>query len=404
MPYAEREPYSVSELNAEVRRLIESNLARVAVMGEVSNFRKHSSGHLYLTLKDADAQLRCVCFRSTARTLDVDIEDGVTLVVRGRLTLYEPYGQYQIVADEITLAGRGALERAFKLLLEKLSEEGLFADEHKQPLPRFPMRIAVVTSPTGAAVRDIVSTLSRRWPCVEVLVVPVRVQGEGAAGEVAGAVTYLSNRGEHDLVIVGRGGGSLEDLWAFNEEVVARAIFNCRIPVISAVGHETDFTICDYVADVRAATPTMAAEIATPNVEDVVGSIEDRMFTMERTIRGRLDLASSRLQEMLRSYALGRVRGRIEASIQQTDFSLERLRAAVRVLLTALEARHEKLMLKLNAYNPDDVMARGYAICTDSATGRLIADASDARDVSSLNVRFRDGAVRARVQEEGHDG
>ena len=258
MLFDDVEYLTVSEVNNRVRALLDETFPDICVLGEVSNFKGHTSGHLYFTLKDSEAQLRAVCFRSDARRLDFEIEDGMQVLARGRLTVYEAYGQYQLVAYAVERAGAGALEAAFRRMKEKLLKEGLFDPDHKKPLPPFPKKIAVVTSPTGAAVRDIVSTLRRRWPAIEVLLCPVRVQGDQAVGEIVRALDALSTLDGVDLVIVGRGGGSLEDLWAFNEEPVARAIYRCPIPVVSAVGHETDFTIADFVADMRAATPTMA--------------------------------------------------------------------------------------------------------------------------------------------------
>ncbi|MBI4720916.1 MAG: exodeoxyribonuclease VII large subunit, partial [Chitinivibrionia bacterium] len=247
MSSAERDILTVTEINELARALIEESFPEVSVLGEISNFKRHSSGHLYLTLKDAGAQLRTVCFKGDALSLDFDPEDGMLAVARGRLTLYEPYGQFQLVARTMEKAGAGELERAFRALCARLEKEGLFAPEHKKPLPAYPRRIAVITSPTGAAVRDIVSTLKRRWPCVEIVLLPVRVQGSEAAPEITAALELAPRLAPVDIVILGRGGGSLEDLWAFNEETVARAIFDCPIPVISAVGHETDFTIADFV-------------------------------------------------------------------------------------------------------------------------------------------------------------
>jgi len=403
MQYAERDPFSVSELNALVRELVEEEFASVDVTGEISNYKLHTSGHIYFTLKDSASQLRVACFRSTARHLQVELEDGMKVVVRGRLTLYEKWGQYQLVAEEIREAGRGELEAAYRKLLKTLEAEGMFETRHKKPLPRFPLSIAIVTSPTGAAVRDMLSTLRRRWPCARVLVVPVHVQGELAAPEIVWALDHLSAREDIDVILLGRGGGSLEDLWAFNEEAVARAVFRCRIPVVSAVGHETDVTICDFVADVRAATPTMAAEISVPLIDEVLETLDRRLRWLSDTIDNRVRLARSRLQELLRSYALGRVRGTIEGHMQALDFAMEKLKGAVGALLSERSRALEHQLITLRALNPSEILSRGYTLCTEPDTGRLVQSAEAAQQLDEMSVRFSDGSVKTEVKERMHE-
>ncbi|MCH7548385.1 MAG: exodeoxyribonuclease VII large subunit, partial [Candidatus Krumholzibacteriota bacterium] len=330
LPFGETDVYSVSEINELVSGVVQEHFPRVSVVGEVSNFRRPSSGHLYFTLKDEQAQLRSVCFRQSANRLEVELADGISVIVTGRLTVYPAYGQYQLVADAVVAAGEGRLELAFQQLKSRLEREGLFDAEHKQELPRYPSCIAVVTSPTGAALHDILVTLSRRWPCVDVLVAPVRVQGDLASGEIVGALEMLSRSRGVDLIIAGRGGGSLEDLWAFNTEPVARAIFDCPIPVISAVGHETDVTIADLVADRRAATPTMAAELAVPVRAEVIAKLERVQMRLEKDANLRIELTRRHIREMLRSHAMGKIRGRIEQGLQKLDYLLDRLERAVR--------------------------------------------------------------------------
>jgi exodeoxyribonuclease VII large subunit len=400
MLFADSDLYTVSELNALVRGLVEETFPEVSVLGEVSNFKRHSSGHLYFTLKDSGAQLRSACFRRDAARLGFDPADGMKVVVRGRLTLYEPYGQYQIVAHDIKEAGEGELEKAFRALKEKLEKEGLFDPEHKLDIPSFPMRIAVVTSPTGAAVRDILSTIERRWPCGEVLVFPVRVQGDQAAPEIARALELLPEVEGLDVAIVGRGGGSLEDLWAFNEEAVARAVYDCPVPVVSAVGHETDFTIVDFVADVRAATPTMAAEIVAPVRDDVLDGIEGAVARLHRVVETQVRLRSSRLRELLRSYALGRVRNQLDSLLQSLDYTTERLRRSAEALLKDRRAAVERAATRLGSLSPRDVLARGYTICSDPATGAILKRADDAVAAGSVAITFRDGSVRSEVKEK----
>ncbi|MFQ5461413.1 MAG: exodeoxyribonuclease VII large subunit [Phycisphaerae bacterium] len=296
-----RGPLSVSQLTALIKGAIETALpATVHVAGQLSNFKRHSSGHLYFTLKDAHSELSCVMWRSQATGLKFTPDDGLEVLATGRIDVYERSGRYQLYVRKIEPRGVGALELAFRQLCEKLEKEGLFDPDRKKPLPRFPRRIAIVTSPTGAAIADILRTLQRRFPCVEVLLYPVRVQGEAAGSEIARAIRQANRFGAPesriDLLIVGRGGGSLEDLWAFNEECVARAIFASLIPVISAVGHETDVTVADLVADVRAATPTAAAELAVPVRDELLADLDAMVERLRRGPLAKLALARARFQ------------------------------------------------------------------------------------------------------------
>ena len=297
-------PITVSQVTAMVKQAIETALPpTLHVVGEISNFKRHSSGHLYLTLKDRWSELSCVMWRSQAAGLKFSPEDGMEVIATGGIEVFERAGRYQLYIRKLEPRGIGALELAFRQLCEKLGSEGLFDERRKKPLPPHPSRIAVVTSPTGAAIADILRTIDRRYPCVQVLVYPVRVQGEGAAAEIADAIRRLNANAEHlggvDILIVGRGGGSLEDLWAFNEEVVARAIHASRIPVISAVGHEVDVSIADLVADIRAATPTAAAEIAVPVLDEVLGDVAAGEARLTRAIRTQADLLAVRLRGLL---------------------------------------------------------------------------------------------------------
>ena len=295
-----RGPLTVSQVTGLVKRAIETALpATIHVVGEISNFKRHSSGHLYLTLKDRHSELSCVMWRSAAGKLPFTPADGMEVVATGTVEVFERAGRYQLYIRKLEPRGVGALELAFRQLCEKLDKEGLFDESRKRPLPPYPQRIALVTSPTGAAVGDMIRTINRRFPCVSVLVYPVRVQGDGAAGEIAHAIRKINANitalGGIDLMIVGRGGGSLEDLWAFNEEVVARAIFASRIPIISAVGHEVDVTVSDLAADVRAATPTAAAELAVPVLADLLEDITERAGRLFRTLRGMVDVHQVRV-------------------------------------------------------------------------------------------------------------
>jgi exodeoxyribonuclease VII large subunit len=390
--------YSVAQINAIVRELVEGEFSDVAISGEASNVRVHSSGHVYFKLKDSGAQLSAVCFRGDARLLDFRLEDGVQVIARGRLTVYEAQGSYQLVARTIEPAGRGDLERAFRMLVARLQAEGLFDDAHKRRLPRFPAKIAVITSPTGAAIRDILSTLRRRFPCVEVLVIPVVVQGEAAAPQIVRALDAVSERSDIDVAIVGRGGGSIEDLWAFNDEGVARAIHRCSVPVISAVGHESDVTIADFVADRRAATPTMAAEIAVPDRADVLRHVAAVERSLSGRTRDRIERSRRRIAELVRSYALGRVRGRIEHAMQGLDFTIARMTRAERTRARDGQACLAAISGRLSALDPHGVLRRGYAVCAEAGSGRVVRDAVQALSARDVRLTFHDGEVAADVR------
>ena len=399
MPLDDKHYFTVSELNTLVRSLIEESYPEVTVLGEVSNFKRHTSGHLYFTLKDSEAQLRAVCFRGQAERVSFDLEDGIQVLATGRLTVYEAYGQYQIVVYSIEQAGVGELEAAFRKLRERLEKEGLFDPAHKKPLPAYPFRLAVVTSPTGAAVRDIVSTLRRRWPPAEILLFPVAVQGTQAAPSIVRALELIPSVEGVDLVIIGRGGGSLEDLWAFNEESVARAIYACPIPIVSGVGHETDFTIADFVSDVRAATPTMAAEIAVPRVEDVLGRLGEVENRLEHFVRVGLELRRRHLSELVRSYALGRVRGGVEGAMQTLDYAVERLRHAAMEKTRVGRSRVSEIVARLDGLDARKVLSRGYAVCSNASTGTRIRSSAGALEAGDVRLAFADGEVSAEVKE-----
>src|SRR5436189_5069871 len=322
----ERHPVSVSELTQQIRVALEKGFGSVWVEGEVSNFRAHSSGHWYFTLKDEFAQLRAACYRSSNQRIRFRVEDGMLVRARGRLSVYEQKGEYQLLVDSLEPVGAGALQLAFEQTKARLQAEGLFAAELKRAIPFFPRRVGVVTSPTGAAIRDIINVISRRTRSVHVLFTPARVQGEGAAGEIVRAIKFLNDhhaRASHDsgidVIIVGRGGGSIEDLWAFNEEAVARAIRNSAIPVISAVGHETDFTIADFAADLRAPTPSAAAELVAAHEEQLCAQLESLHRTLARSIRFRLSAERSRVQQLAYSRGFDEVRRQLRSAMTVAD-------------------------------------------------------------------------------------
>lgn len=413
--------YTVSELTEIIKLEIESSFPFVWVEGEISNFRRHQSGHLYFTLKDEKAQLRAVMFRSEARQIAFEIKDGLKVMCRGRLTVYEPRGEYQLVVEVMEPKGKGALQLAFEQLKEKLKAEGLFDPQHKKKLPLLPKKIGVVTSPRGAAIVDILRILERRFARLHILIYPVRVQGEGAAEEIVEGIEYLSRQPDIDVIIVGRGGGSIEDLWAFNEEKVARAIYKSPIPIISAVGHEVDFTIADFVADVRASTPSAAAELVIEKEEALLERLESLERTLCRTMELSLErrwnevhrLAENRVFQgfrlWLRHYAQRideleeRAREAIRAQIRQvTENKLqvallfEKLQSEVKRYFQQKKSCWERLASKLHALSPLNILERGYTLCwTDG--NRLIQSIDEIDEKDELVVSFWRGEFECLV-------
>ncbi len=354
--FSDRTILTVSRLTSLVKNLLEDNFEQVWVEGEVSNLSRPASGHIYFSLKDSGATLRCVMFRGSARNMKFTPADGMALILRGRLSLYDQRGEYQLLCEYIEPRGAGALQMAFAQLKERLSAEGLFDQERKRGMPFFPSRVAVVTSSTGAAIHDILKVLSRRSAPVELQLYPVRVQGDGAAEEIAGAVAGLNRIGGFDLIIAGRGGGSLEDLWAFNEEVVARAIFNSSIPVISAVGHETDWTIADFVADMRAPTPSAAAEMVTTALSDLRQMRELLEYRMEKAVSSMLQRYSMTIEGLKR--ALHDPATMLGHASQRVDDLSARLDMAVENLLERRAGQSASLLQRLDACSPALNIAR----------------------------------------------
>ena len=392
------QPVSVTQLTQYIKLLLDRDeiLSQVCVRGELSNYKAHSSGHQYFTLKDEGAVISCVMFRSDAMRMRFRPESGMKVILYGRVSLFPKSGQYQIYVTAMQPDGVGALAVAFEQLKTRLHEEGLFDAAHKKPLPSYPRRIALVTSPTGAAVRDMIRILGRRWPMAEVLVCPVRVQGEGAAEEVAAMLSYVDRHRLADVIITGRGGGSLEDLWAFNEECVARAIWQCQTPVISAVGHEPDVTISDFVADLRAATPSNAAELAVPDGDALQGFLRQLKLRMEQAESQRI----SHLRQRLERLAKSRVMTRPEAYLQQQELHLEMLRQrlehAGQVTLQKNTQRFRQAAAKLDALSPLKVLGRGYAMATlDEQVVRSVEQLSPGETIA---VSFSDGTAQCRVE------
>lgn len=440
-----RRVYTVSDLTQEVRKLVEPRFLDVWVTGEVSNCRAAASGHYYFTLKDETAQLRVVCFRNQARYLKFKPQDGVALVARGRLCIYEARGEYQLVAEHLEPAGLGALQLAFEQLKQKLAAEGLFDAARKKPLPLLPRVIGVVTSAEGAVIRDILRVLRRRFRNMNVLLYPTRVQGEGAAEAVAEGIRYFNRVGAVDVMIIARGGGSLEDLWAFNEELLARAIAASEIPVISAVGHETDYTIADFVADLRAPTPSAAAEMAVGCREDFEAGLRQRERRMSQAIQLTLSELRQRLTELSLHHVFQTVSSRLAERAQRLDdlgASLDRamgvriqrareswmqvsagvLRLDFNRILSMKRAQFEEDRRKLEAgftealrerrnhlgrleiilreRSPLVILGRGYSITRDAA-GNILRDAAAVPEGSGIFVRLAKGEISARVTNKG---
>lgn len=439
--FAEKRILTVSQLTQLIRGVLEENFEHVWLEGEVSNLATPASGHLYFTLKDAGAQIRCVLFRASARAIRFKIQNGTGLVLRGRVSVFDQRGEYQFIAEYLEPKGIGALQLAFNQLKEKLAREGLFDEAHKKPLPGLPRRIGVVTSATGAAIHDILTVLKRRHASVEVLIIPVKVQGEGAAREIAAAIRDFNLYREVDVLIVGRGGGSMEDLWAFNEEVVARAISASRIPVVSAVGHEVDFTIADFVADLRAPTPSAAAEMVVRSREELEGEVRHLTKRLSSAMGRRLDGIRERSEGLIRSLKdpsllvghlsqrvddlaarvedallrnLHRRRERLDAlahrlRIMNPAVETERCRERLLTLSAMMENAMQRLLdglreqtavngARLHVLSPLATLDRGYCIARRLPDGAIIREAVLLEPGDRLGLTFRRGSARCVVE------
>lgn len=392
---------TVSELTRSIKSLLESSpkLQDVLVKGEISNFKRHSSGHLYFTLKDEKSRLRCVMFRARSSQLRFQPEDGLTVIVHGSIGLYETAGDYQLYADDIFPTGQGALYLAFEQLKARLEKEGLFDQARKRPLPFLPKVVGVITSPTGAAIRDIISVLRRRNPAAEILLAPALVQGEGGPASVVAAVELMNRAGKADVLIVGRGGGSLEELWTFNDESVARAIAASRIPVVSAVGHETDFTIADFVADRRAPTPSAAAELVMPEQGQLLQQIDNAHNRMVTALGRAVALRRDRLRLVAAGPALTRPKDRIFQARQRVDDLGRTAEATIRQLVQQKSSHFDGLAGKLHSLSPLATLARGYAICQLAASQEVVRSVNQALPGSKLLVRVSDGVINCRTEE-----
>jgi exodeoxyribonuclease VII large subunit len=416
----QRKIYSVSELSFQIREMLERRFIDIWVEGELSNFKASSAGHLYFTLKDDRAQLSAVCFRNAARLLRFRPENGKLFRARGRVSTYENRGEYQLIVEVLEPAGLGALQLAFEQLKEKLEKEGLFKQERKRPIPPFPRKIGIVTSPKSAALRDILTVLKRRHNAVNVLIFPAEVQGDGASLQVMNGIDYLSRSTDVDVIIVARGGGSMEDLWPFNEERVARAIVRSQKPVISAVGHEVDFTICDFVADLRAPTPSAAAEIVIRSKTEIADRVRQLESRLESCLKYRLSalrnflsskvgsrgfvVAETRIRRLtqrvddltFRLEQTGRSRAFIRTRAHRLELGEQRLTAAIHRALKTWHQSFARIAHTLDALSPLAVLERGFAICL-TPEGRVIRSAASVEIDSEVKVRLHEGSLSAKI-------
>jgi exodeoxyribonuclease VII large subunit len=392
--------FSVSELTQLIKLQLEQGFDYLWVEGEISNFRIPSSGHFYFTLKDERSQIRAVMFRSQNRGLDFQPEDGLTVICRGRLNVYETRGEYQLILDYLEPKGLGALQLAFEQLKQRLVNEGLFDPAHKKPLPLLPRKIGIVTSPTGAALQDILNIIERRFANVEILICPVKVQGEGAGQEIASALQDLNQMPEIDVIILARGGGSIEDLWPFNEEVVARAIYHSQIPVISAVGHEIDFTIADFVADLRAPTPSAAAELVVKNKGDLSSTLDNLSARLGHSMKKVYELSHSHF--IFLQKRIPDLRKMIPSLRLKIDEYSERIVFHVSKGMRLKNEKVEGMMGRLNALSPLNVLKRGYSITRTVPELKIVSDSSSLSPDQQVSVRLFQGEILCRVEEVIH--
>lgn len=392
---------SVSQLNRYIKMNFDAdeNLANIFISGEISNFTNHyRTGHLYFTLKDDSAAVRAVMFNSSAKRLKFMPEDGMKVIARGRVSVYEASGQYQLYVDDMQPDGVGALNLAYEQLKEKLQKEGLFSEHHKKPLPPYPEKVGVITSPTGAAVRDIINVLGRRFPYAEIVFCPVLVQGDGAHLQLTDAVNMFNSERAADVIIIGRGGGSIEDLWEFNDEGLARAVYNSEIPVISAVGHETDFTICDFVADMRAPTPSAAAELAVPDANELqyaLSALKNRMFL---NVSSGIADRRSRLEYLTSKGALKSPDEMLSNRSQRLDTAFSKMLSSYENRIGGKKVEFISAATALSKLDPMSVLMRGFAFVSDKS-GKNVCSSQALAKGDKINVRFHDGSAVCEVKE-----
>jgi len=387
---------SVSELNQTVKDLLEQAFPPLWLEGEISNFVSASSGHWYFSLKDAKSQIRCALFQAKKKNFTFVPENGIHVVLRGKISLYEPRGDYQFIADYMEPTGDGALRQAFELLKTKLNAEGLFAATHKKPLPALPKTIGVITSPTGAAIRDILSVLKRRFPAIRIIIYPSLVQGAQASQQLVQAIQTANKHNQCDVLVLARGGGSIEDLWPFNEEIVARAIFASTLPIISAVGHEIDFTIADFVADVRAPTPSAAAELISPDVQELLFSLQKHGNRLKQALQAILALNKNHLHNLSKS--LRHPGQRLQEYFQTLDELEQRLQRAWKNCMTHYHHQLRHLVRALDAISPLATLNRGYTILSQTETQKIIYSCQEVRSGDKITAKLVDGNINCVVE------
>lgn len=391
---------SVSQVNNYIKAVFDGdeNLRRLYVSGEISNFKKHyPSGHLYFSLKDSNSVIRAVMFSSSAKNLTFELKDGMSVIVCGRISCYEATGQYQIYVEKVQPEGIGSVYLAFEQLKNKLASEGLFDEQLKKPLPSYPERIGVVTSRTGAVIHDIQTVAEKRYPLCEILLYPTEVQGEKAEKEIIKGIEYFNKREKVDVIIVGRGGGSIEDLWVFNKEGVARAVVASKVPVISAVGHETDFTICDFVADRRAATPSAATEIALPDINVLKAVINDYENRLKNLLSYKINNCEYLLKSLIDKQKLCNISGVIDVNLFKINRLSEKLNQACRFRIDELENRYKLLENRLHLCSEEVTLKRGFVRITSDG-GVILGDINDIRNGMEVNINFHNGRIRCKLE------
>lgn len=389
-----REILTVSELTKEIRRTLEESFEQVSVVGEISNFKSHISGHWYFSLKDSDAVINCTMWKGFNQYVFFTPQDGMKIIVNGKLTVYPPRGSYQLDIRSMKPAGLGELQEAFEKLKKKLETEGLFDEKFKKPIPLFPSKVGIVTAIDGAAFRDLVSVAKRRFPLVELVIAPARVQGSGAAESIVNSIKLLNKSGKMDVIIVARGGGSIEDLWAFNEEIVARAIFNSKIPVISGVGHEIDFTIADYVADLRAPTPSVAMELATPDSAEIENFLDEFLLNSSKIMEELIEEKNERIFSALRSYGFRMPIEMVNRSSQQIDFSINNIFQNIKRISVTYNNKISLLAKSLESYDIQRVLKKGFVLVKQNS--KFVTRASKFNKTDRAHLQFYDGEIITR--------
>ncbi|HYF82843.1 MAG TPA: exodeoxyribonuclease VII large subunit [Clostridia bacterium] len=392
--------FTVTEINNYIKYLMQNDmlLSHLYVKGEISNFKHHTSGHAYFTLKDADSRIKCVMFKGNASKLKFVPEDGCAVILRGYFSIYERDGQYQLYVEDMIPEGTGSLYKAYEQLKKKLSELGYFDEAKKKKLPFMPKAVGIVTSPTGAAVRDIISIIKRRCPCIDIYLYPVQVQGAGAENEIAEGIRYFNSKGNVDVMIIGRGGGSIEELWAFNEEIVAKAIYESGIPVISAVGHETDFTISDFTADLRAATPSAAAELAVPDKQSLMSKVGQYQYVLNSSIANYINSKRVRVEKISKDNVFRQLERKI-LNMNQTLDSLEKyLDYNMQNILKGSRNELEKAVGKLSILNPESALGRGYGLILRKSDGKLLTSIKEMHLAEELEIKLKDGKALVEVK------